>query len=403
MPVQYFFLFLYFFAYITSLSFAGYFIQVTDIHLDHKYFAGSTDNCLFRFTGMPCCREYQVPKKPYTRVSKWGSYICDTSPTLLNNTFSWITEQIEEPIDFIINTGDSANHHLTSQTPTTNLLEIRMVQQSLDDHFPDLPKINVLGNHDAFPIDQTITQNIMYPDIAKIWNLSEEQKNTFVHGGFYRHDVSKQLTFIVINSIFFDYHNVEYRYPILRRDYRGQFQWVEEQLQNCSHENRTVWLLNHEPPRYSPNPANHDWYTKKIIEITEKYPNTIAHHFFGHSHEDYFLLFGGGVGFVSPSLLPANHDPAFRLYEYNGTHITDYVQYSTNLTQTIKNNKLHYRPLYRFSEITGGSPQYTTYQQYHTRMYTNDTLYREFCNNYMVGSTKTSCGSKKAFLDSLKF
>lgn len=382
---------------VSSAKNLQYFAQITDTHIDMDFASDTADNCLLHKTGMPCCRKNQIDRKPFTITTKWGVQSCDTSPYLFQTSVSWMKNNLPE-LDFIINTGDSADHHLLFQSRDGNLKAITFVQDVLRSVFPRTPILNVLGNHDAFPIDQTITQHFMYPQIASSWNLTDNQSDTFIRGGFYRHDISEKLTVFVINSVFFDQWNIESKY-LSQQDFRGQFEWIEAQLQECHDEGRTVWFLNHEPPRSRNSDGKYDWYTQKLIEVANVH--NIEYQFFGHEHYDRFVLYGKRVGFITPSFLPADHNPSFRLYEYNGTHISDYIQYYANLTTAISSDDLHFEPLYRFSHVFGGAPTYVTYTNYFESLQTNSTLYDEFCSHYWVGGTQ-SCGDKASFIQRLQ-
>lgn len=381
---------------LSSATGLQYFAQISDSHVDMQFAVNSADNCLLHRTGMPCCRKNQIDESPFVETTVWGLQTCDTSPHLFQKTVEWMKMNLPK-LDFVMNTGDSADHHVLFQTRHGNVQAINFVHNSLQSYFSGTPIVNVLGNHDTFPIDQTVTQYFVYPKIADIWNLALSQRNTFLRGGFYRHDISEKLTLFIINSVFFDSHNIESTY-LSQQDFRGQFSWIEEQLQECTEQNRVVWFLNHEPPRSKLSNGEYDWYTSTLIDLANKY--NIAYQFFGHEHTDRFVVYGRHIGFVTPSLLPASHDPSFRLYEYNGTHILDYVQYSANLTNAIRTDELHYQPLYRFSEIFGGMPTYERYTTYYKSLSTNNTLYDEFCRHYWVGEYN-SCGAKKDMLQRL--
>jgi hypothetical protein len=373
-----------------------YFAQISDAHVDMQFAVNSADNCLLHGTGMPCCRKNQIDESPFEDTTQWGLQTCDTSPHLFQQTVAWMKDHLPD-LDFVVNTGDSADHHVLFQTRKGNIQAVTFVHNTLRSVFPDTPILNVLGNHDTFPIDQTVTQHFVYPEIATVWNLTSAQRDTFIRGGFYQQDMSNRLTVFVINSVFFDSHNIESKY-VSQQDFRGQFSWIEEQLQKCQMEQRTVWFLNHEPPRSKLSNGQYDWYTSKLIELANTYG--IPHQFFGHEHSDRFIVYGRHIGFITPSLLPAAHNPSFRLYEYNGTHISDYVQYSANLMNAIHTDVLDYRPLYRYSEVFGGAPTYNTYTTYYKSLFTNDTRYTEFCRHYWVGESH-SCGNKEDFLQSL--
>ena len=184
--------------------FSKFFIQISDIHLDLQYTENSADNCILHFTGMPCCRKNQIAKKPFNRVSKWGSYACDTPQLLLNSTFEWIRNNIDD-IDFIINTGDNADHHVLFQTFRGNMKAIKSVNAIIKYWFPNIPIYNVLGNHDTYPIDQTLPyyENKVYETIGSYWN-HQNVPQSFENGGYYKEELDN-LCLLTFNSINFTY------------------------------------------------------------------------------------------------------------------------------------------------------------------------------------------------------
>ena len=72
----------------------GRILHISDIHLDTRYHIGGVDNCVFGETGLGCCREFDIPKKPYGYASEWGNYNCDAPIKLVNETFRWIRDNI---------------------------------------------------------------------------------------------------------------------------------------------------------------------------------------------------------------------------------------------------------------------------------------------------------------------
>ena len=364
-----------------------YFLQFTDIHLDLYYQENTADNCLFDTLGMPCCRVHQIVKKPFSLSSSWGSYECDTPIKLFNETLAWIDSNLPESkhLDFILNTGDNADHHLLTQTLHDNIQANKNIHDLTKVWFPNKPIINVLGNHDTYPIDQTfpLLETYIYRELDNIWNLSNISSNPddFRRGGFYLYEPKESpLCMLVINSIYYDDNNLIH---ILKEyDVNQQFDWLEVQLSNCKAKGKKVWIMNHEPPTSL-------FYKSTFMKLMDKFQDTILHQFYGHRHIDQFILFKKkekviGSGFLSPSFMPDHHDPCFRVYAYNGTHIHDYTQYCANLRKVIETNQLTYEIKYRFSDVYGQSPTTDSYGKVFNQLKTNDTLFQIFCDLYNV-------------------
>ena len=372
------------------------FLHITDIHLDLSYLPASADNCMLRFTGMSCCHSFQISKSPYNIVDKWGSYTCDTPIDLLNSTFEELRHIVPpEQLDFIINTGDNADHHIITQNFRKNIQANRIVQQIISLWYPEVPIINVIGNHDTFPIDQTIPlyENFIYKSLDSIWKTNS---TTFTSGGFYLYE-RNYICMFVVNSLYFDSNNFRYRI-FNNTDFNQQFHWLDKTMQLCTEKNKKIWILNHEPP-------SSGFYKQEYFNILNKFKHSIIHQFFGHTHRDHFLVFYNqnnpiGSGFIAPSFLPDNHDPNFRLYSYNGTHIDNYNQYHVNLMKTRMFNKSIIEKSYSFKDTYDISPTTQSFSHLLKNMQTNNTLFYHYCKHY-IGHELQHCNKHKLLSKSI--
>ena len=166
----------------------GNILHISDIHLDTRYHTGSVDNCVLGGVGLGCCREYDIPKKPYGYASEWGNYNCDTPVKLVNETFKWIYDNID--IDAIIYTGDAVDHHDITQTIESNLEELETVFDLFHGYFPNISLFHSLGNHDTYPIDQTppyiyFTFLEKYNEINTMMGGLSSQNKTILKGGYF--------------------------------------------------------------------------------------------------------------------------------------------------------------------------------------------------------------------------
>jgi len=353
--------------------------------MDILFQKNTADNCLLHQTGMPCCRQYQIKKEPYNLVSKWGSTTCDTSPLLLEKSLEWISDNIDN-IDFIINTGDSADHHVAFQTLHGNINTINLVQEYFEKLFPTIPIINVLGNHDTYPIDQTfpLLNNYIYYQIGHKWKTP----TTFYSGGYYNH-MLKHLCLLITNTLHFDDNNI-YSKLFPNKDYDDQLNWIEKEIKYCGDKGKKIWLLNHEPP-------GKNKFSKKFFDLIYRNKNNIIHQFYGHRHSDQFILFKKNneifsSGFIPPSFMPDNHNPAFRVYEYNGTHIENYIQYTNNLKRTSLKNKINFEISYNFINTFNNVPTTDGLINVYNKMKKNDTVLHQYCSNYYMKNCKKKEG-----------
>ena len=132
----------------------------------------------------------------------------------------------------------------------------------------------------------------------------------------------------------------------------------------------------------------------------KKYSQHIIHQFFGHRHNDQFLLMKQnnvtlGSGFIGGSFMPDNHDPTLRIYSYNGTHIDDYQQYRINLQETIQTDQIQLEHQYSFRKLYGtGPPTTQNLDRLYSNMTKNDPLFEKYCHQYTVRQ-KEMCEKKE--------
>lgn len=124
-------------------------------------------------------------------------------------------------------------------------------------------------------------------------------------------------------------------------DNSGVFSWMIEELQRAEDSGERVWIVGHVPSGWDgynpmPDPSN------LFYQIVDRYsPHVIAEIFFGHNHEDQFMIYyanNGTVqnadtalatGWLGPSVTPlTNVNSAFRLYEVDTGNFNVYEAYT---------------------------------------------------------------------------
>lgn len=124
-------------------------------------------------------------------------------------------------------------------------------------------------------------------------------------------------------------------------DNSGMFSWMIEELQKAEDAGERVWIVGHVLSGWDgtnplPNP------TDLFYQIVDRYsPHVIANIFFGHTHEDQFMVYyanNGTVqnadnalttGWIMPSITPlTNLNSGFRLYEVDTGDFNIYEAYT---------------------------------------------------------------------------
>ncbi len=266
----------------------GYFAQITDIHLDLRYAPNSADHCYpGSKLGTRCCRVGLTAEEPYDLCGKWGSYFCDTPLSLVKLGFKWLHKMHQvEPIDFVLWTGDTVNHHDFDQNWDLNINELEVVTSLFYEYLPDIPVYPVLGNHDTFPIDQMNSppsKNIT-DFMIKYWMepwLSPECKETIRKGGYWTMLIRPGWRIIGINSLYYDSNNFIYGKPNV--DTAQQFEWLNTTLHKACNNNETVWIIGHIFPGAGESMS---WFNELFPHL---FLDTNAISFWGHSHRDQFF------------------------------------------------------------------------------------------------------------------
>ena len=126
--------------------------------------------------------------------------------------------------------------------------------------------INILGNHDTFPIDQTlpVIDKHIYREINKKWGAP----STFEWGGFFKTE-RVDLCILSMNTLHFDSHNIFFN---LNTDYTGQLKWTEDEIKNCIDNDKSIWVLTHEKP-------STNWYSEQFLNIMYRYKRHITSRF----------------------------------------------------------------------------------------------------------------------------
>ncbi len=385
----------------------GYFAQLSDIHYDPHYTLNSSVTCEFQQLGGTCCRGAPQPSHGARR---WGEYTCDSPGSLVNLTLDWLKHlhDHETPLDFILWTGDTVDHHDFNQTLRDNIISLETVTSWLADRFyPNdhphpppasgeqaqransfVPLFPLLGNHDTWPIDQLCPYPLndgspretigslykpLYDSLLKSWggwlqaSGADVEALSMLHaGGFYWLQVAPGLRLFALNTLFYDSYNVLMTANLCNESFPNemdigdgetktrvgsdvQWQTLLQFLHVAREEQQRVYLVGHIPPGCSEASS---WFSHKFQLLASEFQDVISATFWGHRHTDSFFLSrqtateGGAAakvvahGYIAPSVLPQQHFPSVRVYQYNRTtfEILDYQQYAVNLTELNNNS-----------------------------------------------------------------
>ena len=337
----------------------GYFIQLTDIHMDEMYQPGTAVDC---DTPLCCEAQYGAGSAAY-----WGEYKCDGNLPMFLSLMKELRTNWVPKIDFLVYTGDTPRHNIWNQTREYNLGRERAVMDLLYSELgPSLKVYPSLGNHEAEPCDQfqPYPNNtwMTYP-VAQMWSrwLPQEALSTVQVGGYYTISLSKALRLVVVNTQYYDLFNFWMLLDI--KDPSAQLVWLEAVLANSRAAGQRVILVGHIPPMA---PATQWNYGQRYIQLLEKYADVLTAQLYGHTHRDSAHVMMDLAtnstpvltAFVAPSVTTfTDINPSFRVYEYDRAtgEILDYHQYHLDLLETIRTNQTSWE-LYYSARAAFGVP-----------------------------------------------
>ncbi|GIY72021.1 sphingomyelin phosphodiesterase, partial [Caerostris extrusa] len=134
-----------------------------------------------------------------------------------------------------------------------------------------------------------------------------------------------------------------------------ELEWLVHQLQDAELHGEKVHIIGHIPPGHSD--CLPVW-SANYYRIINRFENTVAGQFFGHSHLDELEVFYGedqrptSVAYIGPSVTSYDGvNPSYRIYTVDGSHpksssaVLDHETYYLNLTEA----NLWNRPTWRMS------------------------------------------------------
>ncbi|KXT17968.1 hypothetical protein AC579_9630 [Pseudocercospora musae] len=337
-------------------------LHMSDFHIDPRYKVGSEGNC----TSNLCCRSNaKNSNEPAGQLSfpapLYGYFECDTPYDLglaaLQAVGPLTGTSKKNPLAWTIYTGDLVSHDPQTELSRayTEYAEISIYDYMFG-HYLTGPVFPVLGNHDTNPeaidaphslpgpLGQQMSWN--FDHVSALWQhegwLSKEAANQArLHYGAYSIKNHYGLRMITFNSDFWYKSNYLNFINTSNPDVSGMFKWVIQELQAAEDAGERVWLFAHVLSGWDgtnpvPNPTN------LFYEIVERYsPHVIANIFFGHTHEDQFMIYYANnatnqsrdtalnVGWIGPSVTPlTNLNSGFRMYEVDTGSFDIYDAYT---------------------------------------------------------------------------
>ncbi|KAI9482664.1 MAG: Metallo-dependent phosphatase-like protein [Benjaminiella poitrasii] len=275
----------------------GYFLQITDAHLDDHYRDGATVK-----SGCHTLPKRHVHSKHDTLCGTMGmpGERMDVPSILIEHTLDWIRREWRDKLDFVIWTGDNSRHDWDEKhrRKERKVLELnKKVTDMIIDLFCSnenpIPVVPVIGNNDVQPHNLIGLHDDVLPFFEKIWDhwIPKTEKKSFLKGGYFAVDVVPNIRVLSMNTMFFLKKNHLAKDCTKKKKKNPGYQhlkWYKQQLNKARTDGMKVYVVGHVPP--SPNDFL-DGCLNDYVSITSDYSDIVLGHFYGHLNMDHFLIY----------------------------------------------------------------------------------------------------------------
>ncbi|GMS96571.1 hypothetical protein PENTCL1PPCAC_18746 [Pristionchus entomophagus] len=395
-------------------------LHLADIHVDRDYAEGSEADCYDNdpVIGL-CCRndpDDDTKSAIKSPAGKWGSvHICDIPYRTFDAAMRHISETHKD-IDYIILTGDLLSHdewNYSEELTKNNLLNITQV---LINYFPKTPIYEAVGNHEGVPCDSMAAHGMdeydtrgpswLYNTLADTWGrwISPESVEGVKYRASYVEYPSPGLKLISVNSVYCS--GINFYMFINQTDPDGTLTWLISELLDSEAKGEKVHIISHIPAGldYCLKGWAHNFY-----EIVNRFENTIAAQFYGHTHYDHFQVYyedsnpagrATHFNFIAPSITTKDYaNPSYRIYTIDGGYegasytVLDSETYATDLDEAnAKDEEPKWYLEYSAKESYGlADLSPASWADLINRMAVDDELFNKFHRFYFRSAHEENC------------
>ncbi|GIJ99407.1 hypothetical protein Aspvir_001539 [Aspergillus viridinutans] len=338
-------------------------LHLSDFHLDPRYSVSSEGNCS---SGL-CCRNNNFNSASRDQVllpaPAYGTFKCDTPYDLGLAALQAIGPltgtgkgKDDDSLAWSLYTGDLVSHDPVQEMSREYLAYTETSIYGMFKEYLTGPVFAALGNHDTSPENINAPHNLPgplgeqqswnYEHVAGLWKhegwIDEKtaQEARTQYGG-YSVKTHYGLRVIAFNTDFWLAKNYFNFINSTNPDNSGVFSWMIDELQTAEDAGDRVWIIGHVLSGWDgsnplPDPTN------LFYQIVDRYsPHVVANIFFGHTHEDQFMIYYANngtlqsqdtaltTGWIVPSITPlTNLNSGFRMYEVDTGDFNVYEAYT---------------------------------------------------------------------------
>ncbi|EAU89491.1 sphingomyelin phosphodiesterase [Coprinopsis cinerea okayama7 len=335
-------------------------VHFSDIHIDRSYTPGADSVC----SKPLCCRNWADQKGPVVAAAgPMGSRNCDTPTALAQNFLRTITSNNK----FSIFTGDviEASVWLADRGHVTHDLELFTGEMNT---LPQVPVYAALGNHESaptnsFPRNTTKKANSqwVFDALSKGWEpaigTEAAQQVSHLSGSYSIVVPGTNLRLISINTVYWYKGNYWlYDSDRLQPDPNGLLSFTISQLQAAEDAGQRAWIIGHIPPGGRGDVLRDQ--SNYFDQIIQRYSHVIAGQFYGHSHQDEFIVGYSDYSrqtadtavtyaLLAPAITPRGSNPGFKVYDVDPDtyEIVDVKVYRTDISSP----EFHVEPVWELT------------------------------------------------------
>ncbi|KZT25638.1 sphingomyelin phosphodiesterase [Neolentinus lepideus HHB14362 ss-1] len=392
----------------------------SDVHIDRQYTVGAEVNC----TKPICCRHYEDQKEKKgqrikVQARRHGERNCDSPASLADSMLIAVQEAASDAM-FSLFTGDVAEAAVWLLDKT----EVRKDMQEFNHQMAarlGFPVFGVIGNHDSAPVNNFPRSTTESPDVQWVFDVQSQGWRKWINStsayqmvhtsGSYSTVVpGTKLKIMSINTNYWYKQNFWlYDNDEPQADPNGILAFIIAELQAAEDAGQRVWVIGHSPVGKGDIMWDQSNYYDQIVQ---RYKNTIAGQFFGHTHADELQIAYSdyknrtaanavSVGLVAPALTPRSGNPAFKVYDVDPDtyEVMDAKSYFADMTHpTFRHTpswalfysaRAAYGPLLNLPSSASLSPAF--WHNLTELMVRNDTLFDEYQSRKNGGVRRRRC------------
>lgn len=346
-------------------------VHFSDVHIDRQYATGSEANC----SKPICCRDYsESTGTPAAPAGPFGNHNCDTPPNLVqsmlrgiaaNNAFSIFTGDVVEAAVWLLTQDDVIDDMDTFNGEMATIL--------------GAPVYPTIGNHEVAPVNSfprhttsAASAQYVFDTLSTGWapwiNSTGAEQVKHFSGSYSAVVPGTNLRIISINDIYWYKNNFWlYDSDAFQPDPNDILAFTVQELQAAEDAGQRAWIIAHMAPGRGDTLSDQSNYFDQVVQ---RYHNTIAGQFYGHSHQDQFAIAYSNysqqtaanavsVGWIAPALTPRGGNPEFKMYDVDPDtyEIMDARVFMSNLSdptfQTNPTWKLRYSARETYGSLVG--------------------------------------------------